>query len=1343
MSEVEHAEVEHVGLFRRYQRPLLLGLVVFALLTFSITGAALMMFDPDPTQVAIVLPDGSSATAGGRAEQELDRASLGIVREIAGQLTRYKDVLDRAGEEGMKSNQVLQSLQEFREFDVWIPFLNVVDAKARRNRDGGLSFDDFVILSGAAQASGIRVAGETLAEKKQALLQLVRASGGERGAELGEEDLHRSFGMRAAGFELALSRALAATELVRRLEVGLEAVPTPEEVLADWRKKNPVVRATVAVFAASLYEEEARKVFELLFPTEEERQAEIRRWKQPAAGEDASSLDDATKTRREKLRVETIDKRKDAAEAELAQAREAAEKAPSDEAAAARVRAAQRELLWLGYLDKLVDRRTTYGVDAEGPSGKDALKDFEGRRWLLFGLDLDALTVAQNEFLLGWCKEKGIEEPTLKEVAEHYRKYSYSRFLTAEGRLSRNIGRWVAPSGGAMPLAQEGGSGGSGGGTGTGAGGAGQEAAASASSGEQGQAGPAPAVPPGMLGTSDRPDQMASKDILGWDDEGVQERAKADLVAKRFLARFRDVVVSPALEEATQAERKALIEAEAVLTEKSKAVDALLQRSREINTELNRGGDGRGLQGYLERKRSEDSSKASRNELKSQVERLEKLPEAQREGDYAQKLEEAKKRLASAEQELLRRTEALRSYLVDGLPRVRLSLLNGRAAGVTSALGMLGFGELVAKSGEAAPADEAGKKLGEVWSALSAIEQAAVGGSAAWDAADQDAKLELLVRATNATPSHAQAGALDAAWRAVGRAKLAALIAPIESKRGELHGLVLPALTAVAEGQDRIAELSVEIPALDASLEAQDRSLAAKREELARAADEEARKRVQGEIDGLMTARDAQSADRTKKVEERAKLEGERAGREQAFEAQRAAAFDASAGWGDALAAIESTLAAIERAEPGVAAFAARSAAVEAAERRLAEAEAAKADVSTLDKLKVELVALVERRLESYERRRTQSSQAATRAAELQRAFADWRAALDPTQATTLQALLVEYSEWGAKNAEATLAQTEAQTAVEAARNALEAARVAALPVTLERLRAELRAQAGAAALDLVVQEVPGWVTREDLREDFDRNSNDLPEGGGNPILEGALFGPGNQLEEGGLGKDVAISQRYAFLPGLLDTGGEASNDALARRAYLRELALEIARMRAAICSEMLDEIERVEETPEEQTFAAGSEVKREDFERELREGEALYLVKGAGLPSQEIRFQRYFVSQGRGYYRWNNGPINPDWFLRVTSLPVRKTFEAIAAALDDVEGEVLSAQPFLQADLEAWFVAHVARRPLDPEADGAKISPRDWMSAFRELREERMAKSVQAALIGDGLRKTFQVPRR
>ena len=57
----EAHEEHEIGLLRRFQRPILLGLVIFALLTFSITGAALMMFDPDPTEVAIVLPDGSSA----------------------------------------------------------------------------------------------------------------------------------------------------------------------------------------------------------------------------------------------------------------------------------------------------------------------------------------------------------------------------------------------------------------------------------------------------------------------------------------------------------------------------------------------------------------------------------------------------------------------------------------------------------------------------------------------------------------------------------------------------------------------------------------------------------------------------------------------------------------------------------------------------------------------------------------------------------------------------------------------------------------------------------------------------------------------------------------------------------------------------------------------------------------------------------------------------------------------------------------------------------------------------------------------------------------------------------
>ncbi|MBL8896781.1 MAG: hypothetical protein JNM84_04105 [Planctomycetes bacterium] len=1344
MSEVEHEEIEHVSLFRRYQRPILLGLVIFALLTFSITSAALMMFETDPSEVAIVLPDGSSATVGGRAEQELDRASLGIVREIARPLTGYKDMLDRAGEESMKSNQVLQSLQEFREFEVWVPFLNVVDPKARRDREGGLSFDDFTILSGAAQAAGIRVAGDVLAEKKQALLQLIRASSGERGADLSEEDLYRSFGMRPAGFDLALSRALAATELVRRLELGLESIPTPEEVLADWKKKNPQVRATVAVFAASLYEEEARRVFELLFATEEERQAEIRRWKELAGGPDADAVDDATKMRREKLRVEVIDKRKDAADTELAAANDAATKAPNDEAAAARVRAAQREQLWLAYLDKLVDRRTRYGAtsgEEETPSGKDALRDFEGRRWLLFGLDLDALTDAQYDFLLAWIKEKGIEEPTLKEVAEHYRKYAYSRFLTEEGRLSRNIARWTAPAGGAMPRAQEGAAAGSGTGQG-GTGEAGASNSAQAPAGDPGQTGPAPAVPAGMLATSDRPDQMASKDIHGWDDPGVQKRAKADLVAKRFLGRFRDVVVGPALEEATATERKAFLDAEAVAAEKAKAVEALLQRSREINTELNRGGDGRGMQGYLDLDRSEESARTNEREKRAQLERLEKLPEAQRESDYAQKLDAAKKGLASAEQDLQRATEARRAYLMEGLPRVQLSLLNGRAAGVASALGMLGFGDLVAKAGEPAPADAAAQALTGVWNALSASEQSAVGSSAAWDAADQDGKLALLVRATNSAAAHAQAQALDAAWRAVGRAKLSAILSPIETKRVELQGLVAPALTSVSEGVDRLAALGREIPSLDASIETQDRALAAKREEAGRTTDAAAKTKLEDEIKALEAAREAQNADRAKKLEERAKIEGEKVSRQQSFETQRAAAFDASAGWSSAMDALESALKSIEDAEPGVAAFSARSAAVSAAEKKLADAEAANADVSTLDKLRVELVALVERRLEAYEKRRTQTSQAATRAAEVKRAFTEWRQALDPAHATTLQGLLAEYNEWGPKNVEAKQAQADAQALVDAARNAVEVARVAALPVVLERLRGELRGQSGAAAVDLVVQEIPGWVTREDLSEDFARNSSDMPESGGNPILEGALFGPGNQLEEGGLGKDVAISQRYALLPGLLDAGGESASEALARRAYLRELALEIARIRASICSEMLDEIERVEETPEEKTFAAGSEVTRETFERELREGEALYLVKGAGLPSQEVRFLRQ-AFQGRGYYRWNNGPVNPDWFRKVTSLPVRRTFDALGTALDDIEGEVLSAQPFEQADLEAWFVAQIARRPLDPEVDGAKISPREWTAAFRELREERLAKAVQASLTGEGLRKVFQIARR
>ncbi|MBK9384102.1 MAG: hypothetical protein IPN34_04695 [Planctomycetes bacterium] len=1348
MSEVEHEEIEHVSLFRRYQRPILLGLVIFALLTFSITSAALMMFETDPSEVAIVLPDGSSATVGGRAEQELDRASLGIVRQIAGQLTNYKDMLDRAGEESMKSNQVLQSLQEFREFDVWVPFLNVVDAKARRNRDGGLSYDDYVILSGAAQAAGIRVGGDALEEKKQALLQLVRASAGEQGADFAADDLYRMFGMREAGFDVALARSLAATELVRRLELGLEAIPTPEEVLADWKKKNPQVRATVAVFAASLYEEEARRVFELLFSTEEERQAEIRRWKDPAGGSDAELVDDQTKQRREKLRTETIDKRKDAADLELAQATDAASKAPNDEAAAARVRAARREQLWLAYLDKLVDRRTRYGAtsgEEEAPSGKDALRDFEGRRWLLFGLDLDALTDAQNEFLLGWIKEKGIEEPTLKEVAEHYRKYAYSRFLTEEGRLARNIARWTAPAGGAMPRTQEGAASGSG----AGQGGNGENAAAQTPAGngqagvEGGQTGPAPAVPAGMLATSDRPDQMASKDIQGWDDPGVQKRAKADLVAKRFLGRFRDVVVGPALEDATSTERKAFLDAEAAAAEKAKAVEALLQRSREINTELNRGGDGRGMQGYLDLDRSEESARTNRREKQAQLERLEKLTETQRESDYAQKLDAAKKGLAAAEQELQRATEARRAYLVDGLPRVQLSLLNGRAAGVASALGMLGFGDLVAKSGEPAPADAAATALTAVWNALAASEQTAVGGSAAWDAADADGKLALLVRATNSAAAHPQAQALDAAWRAVGRAKLSAILSPLETKRAELQGLVGPALSSVSEGVERLAALRAEIPGLDASIEAQDRSLAAKREEVGRATDPAAKAKLEEELKGLEAAREAQNADRAKKLEERAKIEGEMTTRQQSFETQRAAAFDASSGWASSLGGLEAALKLIEDAEPSIASLSTRSAAVEAAEKKLADAEAAKADLSALDKLRVELASLVERRLEAYEKRRTLSSQSATRASEVTRAFAEWRQALDPAHATTLQGLLAEYNEWGPKNVEAKQAQTDAQAAVDAARNAVEVARVAALPVVLERLRGELRAQSGAAAVDLVAQEIPGWVTREDLAEDFARNSSDLPEGGGNPILEGALFGPGNQLEEGGLGKDVAISQRYALLPGLLDAGGESATDALARRAYLRELALEIARIRAAICSEMLDEIERVDETPEEKTFAAGSEVKRESFERELREGEAFYFVKGAGLPSQEIRFQRYFASQGRGYYRWSNGPLNPDWFRKVTSLPVRRTFDALTGALDDVEGEVLSSQPFEHADLEAWFVAHIARRPLDPEVDGVKISPREWTAAFRELREERLAKAVQASLIGEGLRKVFQIARR
>lgn len=57
MSEA-HEVLEETNIFRRYQRPLMLALTIFCLLTFSITGAALMIFDDDPSQFAIVTPAG-------------------------------------------------------------------------------------------------------------------------------------------------------------------------------------------------------------------------------------------------------------------------------------------------------------------------------------------------------------------------------------------------------------------------------------------------------------------------------------------------------------------------------------------------------------------------------------------------------------------------------------------------------------------------------------------------------------------------------------------------------------------------------------------------------------------------------------------------------------------------------------------------------------------------------------------------------------------------------------------------------------------------------------------------------------------------------------------------------------------------------------------------------------------------------------------------------------------------------------------------------------------------------------------------------------------------------------